>query len=516
MDDSLPDTPALELTAAPAGASAEDALQLGPADLPPAPPATDDDPFAMHLPASKAAAPVKPLKPAKPVTPEANDSVVAALMGRPIAKTNKPAPAKSAEKPAAPAAPVETPLVLQPRPVVDDSPIDCGVSMIDAAPTLSIESSISGLLILPDAAAADVPVIAAPLHTPPAEATPVTGLEPAVLESPLAVLSGVQAVTEPFSMATVVATAPAPGATPHATAEAVDAGRQIAGVGAESTASALKPNPSKAAPESFANVSAVEFTTDPTPASTPNRPAALQRPVLPVAPIWPTPTVPAPPAPKARRPAAPISPTRPARPTSPIDASAAAPAAAESFEGSDRLRAESERVDTASVIEAEPPAGPSGAWWTIPLTFLGIAIVACAILIPAADENRRDAYELAKIERDVAYFQKQSEVNQDFLRRVNTDPTLAERLALRQLHQTREGVRLAPLASRPDRFGASPYAMTRLDPPAALAPYRPVPGKLTDWFLGDKNPQQMAGLGLILAGAGVLLGGRGRRQAAAA
>jgi hypothetical protein len=160
-----------------------------------------------------------------------------------------------------------------------------------------------------------------------------------------------------------------------------------------------------------------------------------------------------------------------------------------------------------------PPAPPTGAWWTIPLTFVGIAITACAILVPAADENRRHTYELTKIEREVDYFQRQSAVNVDFLHRVDSDPTLAERLALRQLHRTREGATVAALGGvKPDRFGASPYAITRLDPPADLPPYTPVPGKLGEWFLGDKRPQQMAGLGLCVAGAGVLLGGLGRRQ----
>src|SRR4051812_27025666 len=77
MEDPRPDAPELELTAA--SAAGEDALQLSPTDAPPAAASLGD---AFSIKVQKAEAPV--LKPSKPVTAEANDSVVAALMGRPI------------------------------------------------------------------------------------------------------------------------------------------------------------------------------------------------------------------------------------------------------------------------------------------------------------------------------------------------------------------------------------------------------------------------------------------------
>ena len=155
----------------------------------------------------------------------------------------------------------------------------------------------------------------------------------------------------------------------------------------------------------------------------------------------------------------------------------------------------------------QDPLAPTGAWWTLPLMFAGIAIVACAVLVPAADENRRATYELAKIDRDVTYFQKQSDVNKDFLERVSNDPTLAERLALRQLHMTRADTHLMPLPGKADPFNRSPFALVSVDPPPALEPYRPVGGLLGDWFLDLRRQIYFAGFGLLLAAAGVIFGG---------
>jgi hypothetical protein len=219
--------------------------------------------------------------------------------------------------------------------------------------------------------------------------------------------------------------------------------------------------------------------------------------------------------PKPRR-AIPVAPQWPSEPpqappkrrTSPLPAPAEIPTPPVHIVPPVRQAVTPSRSNSATPSVPTEPAGPTGAWWTIPLTFVGIAIVACSILIPASDENRRANYELAKIEQDVDYFERQSAVNKDFIERVNTDATLAERLALRQLHQTRQGVKIAPMSGKPDAFGASPFAMTRLEPPQPLPAYQPVDDVLTDWFLGEERSQQMAAIGLVVAGAGVMLGGR--------
>ncbi|MGN6625005.1 MAG: hypothetical protein ACTHLN_00170 [Tepidisphaeraceae bacterium] len=171
------------------------------------------------------------------------------------------------------------------------------------------------------------------------------------------------------------------------------------------------------------------------------------------------------------------------------------------------LDADADLDTSAPTMIAEPPRGPTGAWWTLPLMFAGIAIVACAVLVPATDENRRAMYELAKIDRDVAYFQKQSDVNKDFLRRVSNDPTLAERLALRQLHMTLADTHLVKIPTKAEPFNRSPFALVSVEPPPALEPYRPVAGVLGEWFLDVRRQIYLAGIGLLMAAAGVIFGG---------
>src|SRR5688572_32582728 len=77
--------------------------------------------------------------------------------------------------------------------------------------------------------------------------------------------------------------------------------------------------------------------------------------------------------------------------------------------------------------------------WTIPLLCAGIAILACCLLIPAADENRRLTWERERLKADLEQIQKQVSVNDAFLQRLMADPTLSERLARRQMKMVREG-----------------------------------------------------------------------------
>jgi len=159
----------------------------------------------------------------------------------------------------------------------------------------------------------------------------------------------------------------------------------------------------------------------------------------------------------------------------------------------------------------------SGAWWTLPTMCVGLCLIAASILVPAADENRRAAHELAKIDNDVAHFQKQSEVNKAFLDLVSSDPTLAERLAIRQLRLTRADARIAPLqASHPsDAWDRSPGALVHVPRPAPLADYVPMGGFLARWFLDAQRQFYLTGLGILLTAAGVIFGGGVRERAIA-
>lgn len=480
MEDQRSEAPELELTAAvPTGdADGADALQVIPTDSPETDVTLGD---AFHITIHKKPDPAPPMKASKPVTAEANDSVVAALMGRPIGMV-KPGAGPVASAPATIASTMSPVESTQHSDAVSNSEVKAEVALAEPRPSRPRS---------PGAAA--------------------------------------QAVDRPASAIVLLNESTARAATSNTPVLTIENGST--GSSASPRESRSAPSPTRIAASASPLIAKPPITKPPItkPPVAPAVPAVLPKRAIPVAPVWPSPSaasaggatptekfaakpapVPSPPhlyvppAPTRQRPEPPAPAPRPA---SPIPAPS--------------IKAESKKPAIESPAKKffppEPEdtfesAGSTGAWWTIPLTFVGIAIVACAMLIPAADENRRDNYELAKIERDVDYFDRQSAVNQDFLKRVNTDATLAERLAMRQLHQTRQGVKLAPINGKPDRFGASPYAMTRLDPPPPLPPYQPVPGRLSEWFLGGKNPQQMAGLGLVVAGAGVMLGGLRKRQ----
>lgn len=153
----------------------------------------------------------------------------------------------------------------------------------------------------------------------------------------------------------------------------------------------------------------------------------------------------------------------------------------------------------------DPPR--TGAWWTLPLMCLGLGIVACALIVPAVDENRRELHQLARLERDVNYFQMQSDVNKQFLEHVSTDPTLAERLALRQLRLTRPDSRIVQIPQTNNPFGMSPYALVTIDPPPPIPDYQPLGGLLSQYFLDSKTQIYLASIGILLTAAGVILGG---------
>ncbi|HVT87299.1 MAG TPA: hypothetical protein VHD56_00450 [Tepidisphaeraceae bacterium] len=156
---------------------------------------------------------------------------------------------------------------------------------------------------------------------------------------------------------------------------------------------------------------------------------------------------------------------------------------------------------------SEPSSTPDRAGaWTIPLLCAGIALIACCLIIPAADENRRLTYEREKLRLDLEQIQKQVAVNKDFLQRVSGDPNLLERLAQRQMKLVREGTRVLELPDQDRRQEISPYLLVTLPPPAALVPYKPVGGVFSDLCRQPRPQLVMLGAGLLLVAVGMVLG----------
>jgi hypothetical protein len=144
--------------------------------------------------------------------------------------------------------------------------------------------------------------------------------------------------------------------------------------------------------------------------------------------------------------------------------------------------------------------------WTIPLMCAGIAILACCLLIPAADENRRLTWERERLKADLEQIQKQVKVNDAFLARLMSDPTLSERLARRQMKMVREGTSVLETKASVGKEELSPFLLVTLPPPAEMPEYQPLGGLLSEVCRSPKSQLYMTGVGLLMIACGLVLG----------
>ena len=144
--------------------------------------------------------------------------------------------------------------------------------------------------------------------------------------------------------------------------------------------------------------------------------------------------------------------------------------------------------------------------WTIPLLCAGIAILACCLLIPAADENRRLTWERERLKADLEQIQKQVSVNDAFLQRLMADPTLSERLARRQMKMVREGTSVLETKTAVGKEELSPFLLVTLPPPAEMPEYQPLGGMVSDLCRNPKSQLYLTGAGLLMIACGLVLG----------
>ena len=152
--------------------------------------------------------------------------------------------------------------------------------------------------------------------------------------------------------------------------------------------------------------------------------------------------------------------------------------------------------------------GGSGGAFTIPLICLGIGVIAMCLLIPAADEIRRLAYERDRLKADLEQLQKQVATNDSFLKRVATDPVLAERLARRQMKMVPEGTTVLDLKSLPQSTSAqdmSPFLLVTVPPPAPMPEYHPIGGVLANACRHPKTQLYLIGGSLMAIASGLVL-----------
>ena len=168
------------------------------------------------------------------------------------------------------------------------------------------------------------------------------------------------------------------------------------------------------------------------------------------------------------------------------------------------------------VVEVPQPVPPSAMHsghqgWTFILLSLGIGVIACCMLIPAADENHRLVFEVSKLSRDLEHLQRQAAINDEFLARVGHDPSLSERLAQRQMRFVPKGtttIKLEePVGTPGDR--SSPWALVTLPSPELMPELKLGGGKLAELCRDSRSRLYLLGSGLMLMAMGLVLGAAG-------
>jgi hypothetical protein len=150
---------------------------------------------------------------------------------------------------------------------------------------------------------------------------------------------------------------------------------------------------------------------------------------------------------------------------------------------------------------------PSDDIWTIPLLAAGIALIACCLLVPLGDANRRLGYERQKLAADLEQLDKQVAVNEEFVGKVSQDPVLAQRLALRQMKVVKRGTAVLELASDTRRDDVSPFLLVNVPPPPAMRPYRSVGGRFAQMCRDRRENLYMLGAGMLMVAVGLVCGG---------
>jgi hypothetical protein len=170
---------------------------------------------------------------------------------------------------------------------------------------------------------------------------------------------------------------------------------------------------------------------------------------------------------------------------------------------SDDIEDDSTPEEFEDTFRALPRKG--GGVLTIPLICIGVAVIACTTLLPLADENHRQAWEREKLKQDLAHLREQVRVNDEFLHRVADDPTLAERLAQRQMHYVRQGSSVLPLRGA-GNHEMSPFHLVAVPLPKPMPVYQPVGGVLATLVRNPRTQLYMSGGALLFIAAGLVLG----------
>jgi hypothetical protein len=117
------------------------------------------------------------------------------------------------------------------------------------------------------------------------------------------------------------------------------------------------------------------------------------------------------------------------------------------------------------------------------------------------------AYERQRLKQELTYVVRQVAVNDQFLHKVARDPTLAERLAQRQMKVVPAGTAVLNLDQDASQYGSSPFQLVHLAPPPPLSPYQPANDLLSRLCLQPKSQLYLLGVTMLMVAASLVLGG---------
>jgi hypothetical protein len=156
--------------------------------------------------------------------------------------------------------------------------------------------------------------------------------------------------------------------------------------------------------------------------------------------------------------------------------------------------------------QSPPPRTNHSAAWSIPLMCIGMGIVAVCILLPQVEANQKLAADCEKLKHDLAAVKTQLAVNDEFLKRVGGDPTLAERLAQRQMQEIRQGSSVLELRGKNKRPEISPFLLLNVAAPPSPAPYRAPAGFLGQLCEDPRRQLYFIGAGMFTIAVGLVMG----------
>ena len=168
-------------------------------------------------------------------------------------------------------------------------------------------------------------------------------------------------------------------------------------------------------------------------------------------------------------------------------------------------------ADFPTPIEPDEDESPEKGGWIVSLLGAGISIVAICLLLPLAEENHQLAWQREKLKTDLVQLQEQVKVNDEFIHKINDDPSLSERLAQRQMKFIRKGTTILDLPDN-GKEETSPFQLVTLPPPNPIPPYRPLGGALSAVVRNPHLRLYLAGIGLLLLAAGLVLGGEAKKS----